>query len=123
MKYTQEFEQLWMNYPKRAGGNPKIKAYKQYLARLRDKYEYKSMLNGLIRYKRFCESTGKVKTEFVMQASKFFGADEWFLELWEIPEPKERTETIEQKGVRLGIVARPGESMDAYKQRIQQTRG
>mgnify|MGYP000533458542 CR=1 FL=1 len=84
IEYTSEFECLWAEFPKRTG-NPKAAAYTQYKARFKDKYEYNDMLEGTKRYKQFCIATGKMGTEFVMQAKKFYGRDEWFLEEWEIP--------------------------------------
>jgi hypothetical protein len=40
------------------------------------------MLSGVIRYKRLCDGTGKTGTERVMQAQRFLGRDELFLEPW-----------------------------------------
>jgi hypothetical protein len=89
--YPQDFENLWAIYPKRAGGNPKKKAYKAYCARLEEAgimgmiIERIAIHRGLQRYKAFCEATGKVGTEFIMQACTFFGPDEHYEEKWDIP--------------------------------------
>jgi hypothetical protein len=120
MVYPDEFEQLWQGYPRRIGNNPKRRAYNAYKARLKE-YDHDTLINGLKRYRRFCEVTGIIHTSYVMHASTFLGLDENFLEDWEPPEP-ERIETIEQKGRRLGINPGIGESMDAYKKRIAQAR-
>jgi hypothetical protein len=82
---------------------------------------------GVERYRSWCEATGKIGTETVKQAATFFGPDESFLQLWEIPtKPISGNggypRTDEQwmaKGHELGIAARPGESMSAYINRIR----
>lgn len=94
MTYPEDFETLWKIYPKRVGGNSKRKAYRAYQARVREGYELMcyvfddNIRAGLRRYKAFCEATGKIGTEYVMQAATFFGPDEHFLEDWDLPEAK-----------------------------------
>jgi hypothetical protein len=85
--YPQDFENLWAIYPKRAGGNPKKKAFKAYHARTKQRLSciYVVIFHGLHRYKAFCEATGKIGTEFVMQTCTFFGPDEHYLEEWALP--------------------------------------
>jgi hypothetical protein len=85
--YPQDFENLWAIYPKRAGGNPKKKAFRAYCARIKNGHFHNIGL-GLNRYKAFCEATGKVGTEFVMQMATFFGPDEHYEEEWDIPVEK-----------------------------------
>jgi hypothetical protein len=43
------------------------------------------MIEGTRRYAEFCKSTGKVGTEYVMQAATFFGPDQRYLEPWTLP--------------------------------------
>lgn len=121
IKYPDEFEQLWKIYPKRRPSNPKIKAFKAFTARLKQGYSYNDMKEGLIRYIACKEAENQIGTPFILQGGTFFGPDEWFLEDWEPPK-KEIKETIEEKGKRLNILPRPGESMDEYNRRIQQAR-
>ena len=121
MNYPESFEQLWSYYPKRAGNNPKRKAFNAYNARIKQGHDYDSMINGLKRYCTWCKATGILNTSYVMHMSTFLGLDENFLEDWEPPKA-EIVETIEQKGRRLHILPKLGESMDAYKKRIAQTR-
>lgn len=121
MEYPEEFEQLWQIYPKRAGGNPKRKAYIAFNARLKQGYEYSDIKAGLLRYIEYCKGTAVIGSPYVQQAATFFGLNEAWEEDWDLPEP-EIKETIEQKGARLGIQARPGESMESYTRRIQQAR-
>lgn len=122
MKYTYDFEQLWAIYPKRSGGNPKPKAYKAFTARLKEKVLYSDLQAGLLRYYNFCKQTGILNTAFVMQAATFFGVNnEAWTEEWVVPQ-KEVKETIEQKGRRLNMPARVGESMEQWERRISQAR-
>jgi len=122
IKYTPEFNDLWDLKPKRGGGNPKIKAFKAYNTRIKQGYEHAEIKAGLIRYATFCDKTAKIGSEFVMQMATFFGLNECWLEDWSVPVDI-KAETPEQKGARLGLTAKIGESMDAYKQRIMQHRG
>ncbi len=84
-QYPPSFEEFWRLYPKRAGGNPKRSAYKQFDMRLRDGYDPADILEGVERYAAFCEATGKVGTEVVMMARTFVGPDCRFEEDWELP--------------------------------------
>lgn len=122
MKYTEEFERLWQLRPKRVGGDPKPLAYKQYKARIKQGVLYRDLKAGYTRYANFCDKTGKTDTEFVMRAATFFGINnEAWCESWELPKV-EIKETTEQKGIRLGMPARPGESFDEWDRRIAQAR-
>lgn len=125
MEYPEEFERLWSIYPKRCGGNPKIKAFKAYKARLKDGYSYESILNGLTLYAEFCRKTGRINSEYVLQAATFFGPDERFLDDWRIPNHRKdelkgmsREQQINYKAAKLGLTAKLGETWDQYAARI-----
>ena len=101
---TPDFETCWTQYPKRAGGNPKRRALKAWNARLANGRSVDEMTKGIQRYRAFCDSTEKTGTEFVMQAATFFGRDEQFLELWEIPDssrPKSAGELVREANAHL----------------------
>lgn len=83
--YTEEFESAWLIYPKRAGGNPKPKAFKAWTARTKQCTSTATMVEGAKRYAAFCIATGKLNTEYVMQAATFFGPDRHFSEQWTLP--------------------------------------
>ena len=83
-----EFDDLKAVYPKRAGGQPWPRALKACNARLTQGSTWSEMLEGARRYQRFCSETGKIGTEFVMQAATFFGPDKRFLEHWDLPSNK-----------------------------------
>jgi hypothetical protein len=85
--YPQEFELAWGKYPKRPGSNPKRQAFKAWKARTKDGHDPAVILAGVIRYARFCQSTGKANTEYVMQAQRFFGPSCEFENEWSPPEP------------------------------------
>ena len=80
--YSKEFEQAWGLYPKRSGGNPKNRAYKAWCARIKAGASVEEIIEGVGRYSRYCEKTGKINTELVKQAATFFGPDESYLEDW-----------------------------------------
>ena len=120
--YPKEFEALWGIYPKRAGSNPKIKAYKAYLRRIKEGYKYLDILQGLQRYAAYCQLTGLLRSEYILMAATFLGPDEYFLEEWELPVEK-TVGTLQEKAARLGISAKPGESWEQFERRVGQTRG
>lgn len=81
----REFEVLWPEYPKRAGGNSKSDALRQFRTRRKEGVTLEALTEGTARYKAFCDATGKIGTELVMAASRFFGRGRYFEEQWEIP--------------------------------------
>lgn len=85
IKYTEDFERLWVIYPKRRPSNPKIKAFKAFTARLKQGYSYDDIKSGLERYIACKEAENQIGTPYILQGATFFGPDEWFLEEWEAP--------------------------------------
>lgn len=84
-EYSLDFELIWQEYPKRAGGNPKGTAFKHWKARLAEGTTPQVMLDGVRRYAAFIRATGKLGTEYVKQAATFFGTDRHFEESWTLP--------------------------------------
>ncbi|ENZ0092359.1 DNA-binding protein, partial [Escherichia coli] len=76
------FERVWREYPHRAGSNPKRAAFNSWKARLREGVSPDAVLDGVRRYSRYLEATGKAGTEFVQQASTFFGPNRNFENPW-----------------------------------------
>lgn len=107
--YPEAFERVWAVYPKRAGGNPKRSGFKAWTARLKGGASPDDMLAGVERYGRFCQATGKINTEYVMQAATFFGPDEPFREDWSPPLGDGKHDSLD---------ALPGESPDEYMVRV-----
>jgi len=121
MNYSEEFEALWNLYPKRAGGNPKRKAHMALQARIKQGYDYGDIMEGVKRYATYCKVMALIGSPFVQQTATFLGLNEAWEEDWDIPQ-KEVKETIDQKGKRLNMPARIGESMDDWQKRIAQAR-
>lgn len=79
--YPEEFEQLWSEKPERLGTNPKNKAYIAYKARIKSGASHQEILEGVIRYRRFCIAEQKINSPFVMQMATFLGPDEHYKEI------------------------------------------
>lgn len=89
--YASEFEQdikPW--YPKRAGGYNWPAAERQYAARRKEGFTLEEIQFGTIRYAKYCEAEGMLRTKFVKQASTFYGPDKHFQELWEASDETDR---------------------------------
>ncbi|EGI88963.1 helix-turn-helix domain-containing protein [Shigella dysenteriae] len=84
-EYSPEFEQAWLAYPKRTGGNSKSAAFKVWKARLNEGVNPETMLEGVKRYAGWVSAMGNSGTQFVKQAVTFFGPDRHFEESWEVP--------------------------------------
>ena len=82
--YSVIFDQVWYTYPKRNGDNPKRKAFRAWQARIKDGASEDEMRAGVLRYRKWCEASGKIGTEMVKQAATFFGPDKSFLESWDV---------------------------------------
>jgi hypothetical protein len=79
------FDACWDAYPKRAGGNPRASAQRAYAARVREGVPDDELLAGVERYAAYIRATGKERTEYVKQASTFFGVDRHWQEPWDVP--------------------------------------
>lgn len=84
-EYAHAFEEAWELYPERAGNDPKPDAYKQWQARLRDGHTEQELLQGVRRFRAYCDAKGDTGTQFVMQARKFFGEGKPFAADWKLP--------------------------------------
>lgn len=89
--YSPEFEEAWQAYPKRSCGNPKPSAWKAWSARIREGFKAADMLAGVQRYASYVTATGKANSEYVKQASTFFGPDHHFAESWAAPASQQRS--------------------------------
>jgi len=85
--YPEDFDWVWNNWQSqkpRARADPKKRAFKAFSARQKEGYTLKEMVEGLCRYGRYCNATGKFRTEFVMQLATFFGPDCHFENEWAV---------------------------------------
>lgn len=96
--YPEEFELAWREYPKRAGGNSKVDAFKAWTARIKSGATAQELTDGVRRYADYVTAAGKLNTEYVKQASTFFGPSKHYEELWsfEVPTGKRDPNSISQ---------------------------
>ena len=96
--YPEEFELAWKEYPKRAGGNSKADAFKAWTARIKSGATAQELTDGVRRYADYVTAAGKLNTEYVKQASTFFGPSKHYEELWsfEVPTGKRDPNSISQ---------------------------
>lgn len=80
------FMQAWTEYPRREGGNSRAEAWKAWKARIRAGVSEDELLEGVRRYRRFCEIKGTIGTQFVKTASVFLGPSEHWREKWRVEE-------------------------------------
>jgi len=71
------FDKLWAIFPKRAGNNPKNKARLKFVTLLRHGVNTDTVTDGALRYKQFCDATGKTGTEKVQQMITWLNQAGW----------------------------------------------
>ncbi|MES2262131.1 MAG: hypothetical protein V4724_26725 [Pseudomonadota bacterium] len=82
-----DFERAFAAFPKRLGGNPKPDALKSWNARIAEGVSADDMIAGTQRYAEYNRVAGKIGTEFVMQAVRFFGKSKHYAESWAAAPP------------------------------------
>jgi hypothetical protein len=83
-----EFTKFKLTFPMRGGSQPWSRALKAIRVRLREGSTWAELIDGAERYANFCVATGKLGTEYVMQAATFCGPEKRYLELWALPASK-----------------------------------
>lgn len=86
--YTTDFEMFWQLYPKRAGSNPKSRAFRSYGARLSEGHTHEVIMAGEERMAVCIRAEKNEGTRYVLQAATFLGPDLRFLESWTCELPK-----------------------------------
>jgi hypothetical protein len=86
-----EFVRFKVTFPARAGSQPWNRALKAINARLSEGHSWAEIIAGAQRYADFIVATGKLNTEFTMQAAAFCGPDKHFLHTWALPTTKAET--------------------------------
>jgi hypothetical protein len=86
------FAQFRDLYPERAGDQGWQRALKAANARMAEGHTPDEFIEGAMRYRAFCESTGKLGTEYVKQAASFLGPDKAFALPWSLPKTKAETQ-------------------------------
>lgn len=79
------FDRFWLVYPKRAGSNPKKLAQQAFRARITEGATVEEIMAGLARYTAYLAATGRVGSEYVMQAKRFVGNGCEFRGEWAVP--------------------------------------
>jgi hypothetical protein len=125
-EYSEEFESFWNAYPARNGSNNKWKASQCWNARKREGVSISTMMAGLGRYRAWCEATGKIGTDFVMQATRFLGPAREFEQPWDLPAPEVKVVKIPPNGDDLvkfakgyGVTTAAGESWFDFRRRVE----
>jgi len=96
----EELGEFRIAYPPRAGSQPWRRAIAQIRTRFHEGHTWAQLIDGAARYRRYCEFTRKVGTEYVMQVATFVGPDKHFLLDWEFPSSPPEKETADQKSLR-----------------------
>jgi hypothetical protein len=87
--YPAEFESAWSSYPKREGTNSKRAAYAAWRSRiLTDKIEPALLEAGANRYRLHMDAKGKLGSQYVMTAARFWGREAHYEEDWVVVEPQ-----------------------------------
>jgi hypothetical protein len=118
--YTANFERFLSEYPKRAGSTKKSHAW----AKWKNMRDEKKVIEGTIRYRKFCEATGKIGTEWVMMPVTFLN-NSCYMEEWTPPKvdklslmPKNSNLLCAWAEKNGYSQPRMGESMDQYRDRL-----
>jgi len=85
-EYSSDFEKAWSLYPRRSGGNPKKLAWKSWNARIAEGVTPEELVEATRQYAEYIKAKGKSGTEFVMQASTFYGPNERWQEEYKVCE-------------------------------------
>lgn len=81
-EYPEEFIELWNAYPKRPGANKKS-AFNAWLSRLKKGFSKEDILDGVIRYARYCEALN-TEPQYIKQPATFLGPQDHFLSDWTV---------------------------------------
>lgn len=80
-KYSAEFESAWGLYPRRPGAS-KADSYKSWNARVKEGVDPQLMIDGVVRYARYC-NLSQTGQQFIKQPATFFGIGEHYLSRWD----------------------------------------
>ncbi len=96
--YTEDFENFWQNYPKRAN-NPKFPAFGQWKARLGEGIKIEVLIEACRNYATWCKRDGIVGG-LVKQAKRFVGPNREWEEFAEgVPEAPEQSNPKTQSDI------------------------
>lgn len=118
--------QLRATYPKRSGGQGWGHVPKLIHRALLSGSSWDEILAGTKAYRRWCDLTGKTGSEYVKQASTFFGPGMWWVEEYELPSASGVVDPqvaalakYDREADRLGEPRQlPHESVEQYRDRL-----
>jgi len=84
-KYAVEFDQVKAIYPRRDGDQRWQKALSHYRAARKGGESTEVIMDGVHRYRAWCERKGLISTDKVKQAGTFMGPEKCWREPWEVP--------------------------------------
>lgn len=96
----EELGEFRFSYPPRAGAQPWRRAIASIRTRLHEGDSWPDIIAGAKRYRLFCEATGKLGTEYVMQVATFVGPERHYMQPWTLPTVPAAKETPEQSALR-----------------------
>ena len=131
-EYPEWFENIWTEYPKRSGSNPKRKAFEACTARINEAFEINGYVDcadylwsRTVDYCKYCDAVYTDK-RYVMQAATFFGYSKPYEGDFTIPDtvkksaiPRDNDEMLTwavKKGMRQ---PHQGESWNQYRAYIE----
>lgn len=79
-------QQIKAAYPKRYGGYGWADALRLIQSAVARGESFEAILAGTVRYRKYCEASGKIGTELVRQAKTFFGPGRWWAEYDDLEE-------------------------------------
>ena len=85
IRTQNNFDEVKEAYPKRGGGQRWQDAERFYNTRIQEGVTHQEILAGVLRYRDYCNQTGKTGTEYVQQAATFFGRNQGYKEPWTMP--------------------------------------
>ncbi len=74
--YPESFEAAWKEYPRREPDNPKVMAYKAWLARVNEGIPIATLLAATKGYATSCGQRRIIGTDKVLMAATFYGPNE-----------------------------------------------
>ena len=81
--FSDDFLDAWSLYPSRPGTN-KAQSFKAWSARINEGINPRSIVDGVIRYAKYCEALS-VEPKYIKQPATFFGPDRHFENDWTPP--------------------------------------
>ena len=84
-RYAVEFEKVKAIYPPRDGDQRWKAALGHYRAARKGSESMEVIMDGVHRYRAWCERKGLISTDKVKQAATFMGPEKCWREPWEVP--------------------------------------